>query len=247
MTEEEEDWTRLIDSEESRKESRVQAWLERHPWFVPGAHTLDTNSGHPPWPGALITQPPLPDLSTKRPDFMWLANDSAFLYPVLIEIETPWKRWFHQDGQQQHADLTTALSQVANWQVWFGKGRNQVNFCDQYRVPRALMDLTLRPRYVVIHGRRNEASATPATAALRGRLAPSDVHLMTFDRLAPDQRARGYLTVSIRPEGYVLHENSPQPGPRVTPYARQEIAGVGDMDSPEPQRGYRFRPPQPRN
>ncbi len=47
----------LIDSERSRDESVVQAWLEAHPSFLPGARTLDTNSGHPPWPHAVISSP----------------------------------------------------------------------------------------------------------------------------------------------------------------------------------------------
>lgn len=44
---------------------------------------------------AVISKPKLPGLSDRQPDFMWIATDSVALYPILIEIETPQKKWFY--------------------------------------------------------------------------------------------------------------------------------------------------------
>jgi Domain of unknown function (DUF4263) len=242
------EWQLLIDSDDSRDEQVLQRFLESNPAFLPGARTLDGTSGKDPWPYAAISQPRLPALSTKVPDFMWIAHDSAFLYPILIEIETPWKQWFHRDKLAQHSDLTTPLTQVAHWRRWFNKGRNHVNFYDYYRIPRDLQDLALRPRYVVIHGRRSEASQSPAAIEFRSSLAISeDTHLMTFDRLTLDPRAAKYFTVSADEHGFHIHPNSPAVDPNEVPdYMRHEIAGLTPEGSLGADRGYRFHPPRRR-
>src|ERR1017187_2614000 len=51
---------------------------------VPGAFGLLQGPG--PLNYALISQPELKGVGEKRPDFLWIAFDSATIYPVLIEI-----------------------------------------------------------------------------------------------------------------------------------------------------------------
>lgn len=228
-------WNALLESEESREERVLQEFLERHPWFLPGAHTLDSNSGHQPWPGAVITQPPLPDLSTKKPDFMWIAMDSVHLYPILIEIETPWKRWWYQSEIAIHSDLTRAMSQVTQWKRWFNDGINHGKFHRYYRIERDLQDLTLAPRYVIIHGRRAEANRSPASISSRGSIPhDADTHLMTFDRLGVDPRCKKYGTTVVNEHGFSPHPLSPNPLPT--------RADPGPAAAP----GYRFKPPRRR-
>lgn len=230
-------WQELVASEDSREERVLQQFLEAHPRFLPGAFSLDTNSGHPPWPSAVISQPPLPALSTKRPDFMWIASDSASLYPILIEIETPWKRWWHASSIAIHSDLTTALTQVMHWKRWFKNGANHPNFYRYYRIDRHLQDLTLEPRYVVIHGRRDEANRSSATLESRGSLSlDPDTRLMTFDRLHPDPRSAQFGTVTVNEDGFTQHPLSPD-------IASQ---GADDEEAHEVaslEAGYRFKPP----
>lgn len=99
-------WQALLDSKVST-EADFQAFLERHPCMLPGPFGLIGQSGHAPYPSAIISQPVLADFTRRVPDFMWIARDSSSIYPVLIEIETPAKPWFRQDGMQ-HASLTQA-------------------------------------------------------------------------------------------------------------------------------------------
>src|SRR5262245_29843168 len=77
----------LLDANPSEQD--VQSFLEWNPTLVPGARTPGSPSGHSPLHNALITQPKLPGLRSKLPDFMWIAFHSLAWFPTLIEIEQP--------------------------------------------------------------------------------------------------------------------------------------------------------------
>ena len=198
------EWNRLVGDPAFTVESNVQCFLERHPSLVPGAFGPSLRSGHSPWPGAVVAQPRLPDLSTKRPDFMWIATDSAFLRPVLVEIERPDKRWLHADGSGQHADLTVPLTQVAHWRAWFDTAGNQPAFLRHYRIPRALMDRPIKPHFIIVHGRREEVTSSPARQGLRSGINAAhstDTTIMTFNALSPDANALDFGTVELDNDG----------------------------------------------
>lgn len=198
------EWDRLLVDAAFTREINIQTFLERHPSLVPGARGPSMRSGWRPWPSAVITQPRLPDLSTKRPDFMWIASDSAFLMPVLVEIERPDKRWFHDDGTEQHSDLTTALNQIAHWRAWFDTGGNGTQFHRYYRIPRELMDRTIKPHFIVVHGHRSEVMSSPARQRLRSSISKahdSDTTIMSFDSLSPDNNALDFGTAQLDTDG----------------------------------------------
>jgi hypothetical protein len=195
-------WQALIDSEESRDEGLLQAFLERHPSLLPGSHTVDGDSGHTPFPMAVVAKPKLPGLSDREPDFMWLATDSASLYPILIEIETPHKAWFYGERAEIHSDFTHAHGQLAEWRAWFSKGHNRTAFLDYYDVPPMLARRQLAPRYVLIHGRRDNFDHLPRRREKRAELARPDERLMSFDRLTPAKNGVLYSTVRKRKDGY---------------------------------------------
>ena len=195
-------WQALLDSEESRDESLLQAFLERHPSLLPGSHSVDGDSGHGPFPVAVIAKPKLPGLSDREPDFMWLASDSSSLYPVLIEIETPHKAWFYGDRAEIHSDLTHALGQLAEWQAWFRRGHNQTAFLEYYDIPPEMARRKLEPRYVLVHGRRDNYESVPRRREKRAELGRPDERLMSFDRLTPAKNSVLYSTVRKGQDGY---------------------------------------------
>lgn len=94
----------LLSSEPT--ESDMQAFFERNPTLVPGA--FPDRVGHGAFPNALISQPELSGIGDRRPDFMWIARSSAIVQPVLIEIESPGKRWLAGKGKaaRPSADFT---------------------------------------------------------------------------------------------------------------------------------------------
>ena len=55
-------------------EETMQAFFEKNPSFIPGAYGLQTKSGHAPMHSCLFSQPRLTGLSSKIPDFMWIAK-----------------------------------------------------------------------------------------------------------------------------------------------------------------------------
>jgi Domain of unknown function (DUF4263) len=174
----------LLRGESRSDESVFQRWLEQHPAFVPGARGAGGNSGHDPWPSALISQPRLTGINGKQPDFCWLAADSAEITAVLVEIETPAKLWQRREQPVQSAELTQALEQIASWRAWFARGHNQSRFLDEFMLPDYLTGLQFRQHYLLIHGSRDEYSGDAErvrqrAASLRG----SDYEGMSFDRL----------------------------------------------------------------
>ena len=178
-------WQALLDCEESRDESLLQAFLERHPSLLPGSSQRGRRQRARAVPVAVIAKPKLPGLSDREPDFMWLTTDSSALYPVLIEIETPHKAWFYGDRAEIHSDLTHAHGQLAEWRAWFGRGHNRTAFLDYYDIPPELARRQLSPRYVLIHGRRGNFESSSRRREKRAELARPDERLMSFDRLTP--------------------------------------------------------------
>lgn len=190
-------WKALLNSPNSQEEKNLQSFLEEHPCLIPGAFGLNFSSGHFPFPCAVVTQPILKGLGTKVPDFMWIASDSGTIYPILVEIETATKRWFTKNGIP-HSDFTQAHTQLASWKTWFDSPTNQQVFLEYYRIPSSLRDTrNLRPMYVLIYGRRGEFDNKPALNAMRTNLQRSDETLMTFDRLAPEEKARDMMCVRL--------------------------------------------------
>ncbi|MGH7206607.1 MAG: Shedu anti-phage system protein SduA domain-containing protein [Nitrospiraceae bacterium] len=196
------EWRALLSSEESKSEAALRKFLERHPCMVPGSRGPFGDGHHVPFPAAVISQPTLPGLHLRVPDFLWLAMNSESIYPVLVEIEAPSKRWFTKSGKQTE-QLTQALDQLAEWKTWFARTQNVAQFVDYYTLNRRVRSgMTLKPFYVLIYGRRHEANRLEHLAEKRGHLGRENEFLMTFDRLHPNPLAKNFLCVRRLRDGY---------------------------------------------
>jgi Domain of unknown function (DUF4263) len=174
----------LIAGAHAGEEHVFQDWLERHPAFVPGARGPGGNSGHNPWPDALISQPSLEGIVGKQPDFCWIASDSAEVTAMLVEIETPAKRWQRTSEPVQTADLTQALEQLNSWRAWFNDPIRAAGFLREYLAPDYIASRTFSQHYLLIYGSREEYQGDGVregqrAASIRG----DDFQLMSFDRL----------------------------------------------------------------
>jgi hypothetical protein len=189
----------------------MHEFFERHPCMLPGAYDiLGGERGHSPWFAAVISKPPLPSYRARIPDFMWLGRDSLADVPVLIEIEAPGKKWFTKSGRPT-ADFTQAHDQLTEWKAWFASNRNTDAFKDFYGLPSWQLSghRSFMPQYVLIYGRRAEATVTPSVARKRALMQGLNEVLMTYDRLSPDPRcdnlmcarrhADGFIAVSVPP------------------------------------------------
>ena len=178
-------------------ESAFQHFLERNPSFVPGAFELFGTSGHYPFTQSLISQPQLNGgLFTRIPDFIWLAQDSLFFTPVLIEIEKPNKRTFTASGTQ-YAEFTQALGQITEWKAILSEPENVLQFYKCFDIPDWIRKKTFAPQYGLIYGRRSEFESDPLVLKKRAQLVPADVMLISFDRLHPDPKGDDLLCSTL--------------------------------------------------
>ncbi len=196
------EWKGLLNSKSPPTEAQVQTFLELYPCLVPGAFSISAPSGHGPYLGSLITQPRLNGNSTRIPDFLWLASDSATFNPVFIEIESPSKRWFRED-KCQRVQLTQAVGQLSEWVEWFRQEGHPAKFFDDFSIPGWLRsDRIFEPQLLLIYGRREEFLKRPELTQKRSRFSDLNHGSMTFDRLASDYNCRNFVTAKVRDGRY---------------------------------------------
>lgn len=179
-------WTDLLKTSDPSQEGPFQGFLEQHPCLVPGGEGTGRSFGghHGGWGDLLFTQPPLPGIFKKIPDFMWLTKTSEDIIPVLIEIEAPGKPWLIKRGRS--AKLNQAEGQIAEWQRALDNGEARRQFAEMYDFPaRWAMEHHLEPRFLLIYGRRAEFALQPERNRERRGLRRPSVDAMTYDRLKP--------------------------------------------------------------
>lgn len=196
--------------QKGNEEGVFQNFFERNPAFLPGAFGIYGESGHPPYNYALVTQPLLNGLASKIPDFLWIASDSLAIYPIFIEIETPNKRWFRNDGIPA-AEFTQAQNQLSDWKIWLSNPTHQNLFYQYYDIDREIASgKTVRPQFVLIFGSRSEFEGNPELNQKRAQLVRgNDETYMTFDRLSPNIKARDSITCKVRNRKYTAKFVSP--------------------------------------
>ncbi|WKN61244.1 DUF4263 domain-containing protein (plasmid) [Rhodococcus opacus] len=191
------EWNRLVNSEDIQLEKVAQKFLERHPSLIPGSHGSHMKYGKWPWPGAVISQPRLPGIAERKPDFLWIASNTTHLLPVLIEIERPDKRWFKRKTLKPHSDFKDANQQIHEWRKWFQDPLNHLNFVRDYKLPDDISRLRVEVQYILIHGRHEEFGDDIERLQDRAAREVEHLRLMTFDTLLPDANAMSYGTVKL--------------------------------------------------
>jgi hypothetical protein len=194
------EWDVLLSSHHATDESKIQAFLERNPCFVPGAFSFPA-SGHYPIFGSVISKPTLAGVGVKVPDFMWLATATDTVYPVLVEIETPAKRWFTKAGQPD-AKWTQARNQLIEWKQWLSDSDNKSVFLKSYQIPADYQNHHIEPQFVLVYGRRSEFEERPELRRKRALQEGQNEFHITFDRLGPDRNASHFLTIKKTGNGY---------------------------------------------
>jgi len=185
---------RLIES--NPIESDVQSFLERNPALVPGAGTPGVPWKHAPLFRILITQPKLPGLSSKYPDFLWFPFHSKAWYPTLIEIERPGKRIFTSRGIPT-AQFTEARNQLAQWRTWFNDPANVQKLISDYGIPDEITQYSsMKLHMILVYGRRSECRSNPVLSKQQSSLLPGhDEELVSYDRLQVETDLRDVITV----------------------------------------------------
>ena len=185
----------------SPEEPEVQRFLEKNSCLVPGLRSLGIYPSAFPRYSMLISQPSLPGLRVRLPDFMWIAHTSIAVYPTLIEIESPGKRLFSAK-RSPTADFTQARHQLTQWKAWFSRPENVQTFVSDYILARDHRGVTFEPRFILVFGRRAEFENDPELTRERACLLESEVESLTsYDRLAPDPMLANVITVRATGSG----------------------------------------------
>lgn len=222
------EYLNLLESH-SDDESAFQSFLEANPSYVPGAFELFGTSGHYPFSQSLITQPKLNGGPfTRVPDFVWLAQDSLSFTPVLIEIESPSKKMFTQSGTPT-AHFYQALNQIIEWKAILSVPENVLQFYNCFDIPDWIRKKIFAPQYGLIYGRRSEYEKNTLLTQKRAQLAPSDVKIISFDRLNPDPKCGDLLCSSLTAGKYSV--KTIPPTYRYSPALADNFALVSGFDT----------------
>ncbi len=192
-------------------ESKFQNFFEQNPHFVPGSRDEFSGvggSGHHPHLLCLITQPKISGLINRQPDFMWLASDSVFFSPIIIEIEAPSKKYFKSDGKPT-SHLNQAVHQLQEWQTILSRPENILKFYEDYAIPQDLRDITFQPHFALIYGRRNEYKSDKVLNMKRGNILPHNQTMMSYDRIFPNYLVNSFTCCTVRNGKYFAKYVSP--------------------------------------
>lgn len=185
----------------SNNERIFQDFFECNPSLLPGGMELFGQSGHYPHMSALITQPTLGTDLARKPDFLWLAQDSLTFCPVFIEIESPHKVMF-TGSNIPSAEFNQALNQIDEWRMLLNKPINQMALMDRYNIPVRTRDKVFEPQFLLIYGRRSEYENNEYLRNLRKQKENNRVSIMSYDRLHPLADYRQFITCRVKNKQY---------------------------------------------
>jgi hypothetical protein len=194
------EWRRLLDTADPSQERPFRDFLQAHPCLLPGGEGTGESFGghHGSWHDVAIAEPPLPGISKRYPDFMWLTKNSEDIIPVLIEVESPGKPWFNANGTRS-AKLTQAQDQVSQWREQLDNPTNRTQLGEMFGFPpRWTLDYNLVPRYLLIYGRAAEFERRPELKRRRHMVRGAATTMMTFDRLRPLSGESNAICVTVR-------------------------------------------------
>lgn len=190
----------------ANNEKEIHRFLEQHPCLLPGGEADVTSIGghHGPFPGAVVTDPPLQGTFKRTPDFIWPTKLSGTFRPVFLELERPSKRWFRQDGQWTE-ELSQAITQIGEWKTWLDSEGNKLVFYEVYGISDWIRAYhKIEPVFRLVYGRRSEFVGNPTLTRQRESVRPDWLHWSTYDRLHPAANARHWVTARIGAAGWTV-------------------------------------------
>jgi len=162
-------------------EKTFQQFFEKNPAFMPGALGFEFSS-HYPYMDTLISQPEIGIEIKRKPDFLWLAQNSLEFTPIFIEIESPNKKMFTRSGLP-NGEFNQALNQIDEWRGLLNDSDVIRNFYKGFSIPSELQSKIFKPKFILIYGRRNEYDNNDYLRRIRSQKQRDNVVIMSFNRL----------------------------------------------------------------
>ena len=120
-------------------------------------------------------------------DFFYMSKSSDDWHLVFVEIEKPQSRFFRDGSNDLHPDFQSALQQIGRWRAWLSNSANFAAFLASLAPMRRPINMTQNPsypRFVLVHGRREEYGANEQRRAIVHAEEREDFHILSFDSLA---------------------------------------------------------------
>ena len=197
-------------------ESKFQDLFEKNPSLLMGNNNgaFYGKLGTLPF---LVTQPNLNGIINRKPDFLFLLEDSINFTPLFIEIESPLKKMFIQNGKIS-AQFGEAYNQLKQWKSILSTAQGAVNFFNDFSIPDKLQNKYFKPNYLLIYGRRKEYQNDRVLTRIRGQYEGENIHIISYDRLLENISISNYLiTCKVKNGKYIAKYVSPtiELGPRI--------------------------------
>ena len=180
----EKEFEQLLD-EPGCNELSVKPFFEQYPFVIPTPWLLNHRIHFD------FMFPQLPISTASRTDFVYLTKSSASWWCVLIEIESPNAKLFHEKSRtvKFHSDLTAALDQIRDWRDYLAEHADAfLSQLSPIRIP--LERNPVEFRYVLVIGRRREFYGDRAKTMRFSRLETGkdspDLRVMTYDAVLSD-------------------------------------------------------------
>ena len=188
-------------SNKQNNENVFQKFFEENPSFVPGAFEIFGESGHYPFMETIISQPDIGTIFQRKPDFVWLAQDSLTFSPVFVEIEKPSKKMFNKN-KTTTADFNQALNQIHQWKYILDNPTNVQVLKDYFSLPTYIRDKVFKPQFLLIYGRREEYQNDNLLTGIRAEHKTDNIDIISFDRLEPSYKCQQIISCKISQGNY---------------------------------------------
>jgi hypothetical protein len=121
-----------------------------------------------------------------KSDFFFVSKSSDNWRLVFTEIEKPQSRFFRDNSNDYHPDFQKALQQIGRWRAWLSQEANLaalLTALGPLRLPLTMRRNPSIPKFVLVHGRRNEYHASDLRRSIVRAEERDDFHILSFDSL----------------------------------------------------------------
>lgn len=135
-------------------------------------------------------------------DFFYMSKSSDDWNLVFVEIEKPSSRYFRGASTSFSPEFQSALQQIGTWRAWLSNSDNLASLLSNTLAPLHLPAGMRRnpglPKYVLVHGRRDEYGGNDTRRALVRAQEREDFKILSFDSLAESLEQKRDCYIGVR-------------------------------------------------
>lgn len=188
----------LLDRQEG--EQVYQAFMERHTRLIP-REFIQNHGLH----FDLVLRK-LAFGADYKSDFFYMSKSSDSWHAVFVEIEKPQSRYFRDNSNDFHPDFVAALQQIGRWRAWLSQPDNLAGLLvalAPMHLPPVMRRNPVYPKFVLVHGRREEYHANDVRRSIVHAEERDDFHIMSFDSLVEGLSHKHDCYIGVRHNEFI--------------------------------------------